>query len=214
MLDGVRVYPALSLAESHSTLHVGEQLGRRLLFIQADDGSLVARLLLDADDLTRWRGQVDGVSTFSEFLGLGSRIPTRKDIQGVEYDWLAVDSEGVVGILSTAGGGLVPDAVLQNIDAFEPAIDTVLALPACTSADCTKELSADLTNTWRLVAERGLFAFDSDYCGGPYERIATPHNPVMLEDLPESVREVVRKVVLRNVRFRTAKEITAAAITT
>src|SRR5471030_914077 len=113
-------------------------------------------------------------------------MTTRDDIEGVEYDWLAVDAEGFVGLLSTAGGGYVPEAFLRSIDPVDSAIDTIMSLPASTSAECNRELPAGLTNTWRLVAERGVFAFDSDPHGGPYRPIATPHVPVRLQDLPMS----------------------------
>lgn len=63
VLDGVSVRWVLSLAERHSTLYVGDQSGRRILFIQADDGSLVAKLPLYADDMTRWLDQLGEVSS-------------------------------------------------------------------------------------------------------------------------------------------------------
>lgn len=58
VIDGVTVRWALSLAERHSTVFVGDQSGRRVLFIQADDGSLVAKLPLSADDIVRWSDQL------------------------------------------------------------------------------------------------------------------------------------------------------------
>jgi len=56
-------------------------------------------------------------------------MTTSDDIRGLEYDWLAVDAEGFVGLLSTAGGGYVPEAFLRSIDAVDSAIDTIMALP-------------------------------------------------------------------------------------
>ena len=131
----------------------------------------------------------------------------REDIQGLEYDWLAVDAQGFVALLSTAGGGRVPDAFLQDVDAFDVAIQSVLSLPASTAADCSLELAAPLVNTWKLVAERGLFACDSDPNGGPYRRIARPIAPVRIDDLPTSIAVVARSVLLTNVAFDSATEI-------
>lgn len=58
MLDGVAVRWVLSLAERHSTLYAGDEAGRRTLFIQADDGSLIAKLPLDPFEMARWREQL------------------------------------------------------------------------------------------------------------------------------------------------------------
>jgi len=80
----------------------------------------------------------------------------REDIEGLEYDWLAVDADGFVGFFSTAGAGYVPSAFLRNVDAFDGAISAVLELPARSDAHCTRELPAGLTNTWRLVAESAI----------------------------------------------------------
>jgi hypothetical protein len=63
MIDGVTVRWVLSLAERHSTVFVGEQSGRRILFVQADDGSLMATLPLNADDIARWSDQLREVGT-------------------------------------------------------------------------------------------------------------------------------------------------------
>lgn len=58
VIEGVAVRGALSLFERHSTLFVGDHAGRRVLFIQAQDGSLVARLDLSPDDIVRWSEQL------------------------------------------------------------------------------------------------------------------------------------------------------------
>lgn len=62
VLEGVDVRWVLSLAERHSTLYMSDQSGRRIVFIQAGDGSTMAKLSLDADDVARWRDQLGDVS--------------------------------------------------------------------------------------------------------------------------------------------------------
>src|SRR2546422_533950 len=59
-----------------------------------------------------------------------------------------------------------------------------------TTAKCERELRPDLTNTWKIMAERGIFAFDSDPLGGPYRLIATPQVPIRVDELPGAVAEV------------------------
>lgn len=139
-------------------------------------------------------------------------MTTMNDIQGMEYDWLAVDAEGHVGFFSTAGGGYAPEAFLQDIDSFDSAIATLLALPPTTQALCSRELSPGLANTWKLMAERGVFAYDSDPLGGPYHLIAAPENPVAVHGLPTSVGGPAQRVALAAKAFRSAKVITEADI--
>jgi hypothetical protein len=139
-------------------------------------------------------------------------MTTQEEIQGQEYDWLAADSEGLVGFFSTAGGGYAPQAFLDDVNAFDSAIAAVLSLPATGSATCFRELRTRLTNTWKLVAERGLYAFDSSPLGGAYRLIATPDTPARLKDLPASVGHVAGRVVLPDVTFRSSSEITESQI--
>jgi hypothetical protein len=134
-------------------------------------------------------------------------MTTNEDIQGQEYDWLAIDSVGHVGLFSTAGGGFAPDAFLEDTEAFDTAIAAILSLPPSTLASCNRELPPGLTNTWRLAAERGLYAFDSDPLGGPYRRIAAPHTPIAVADLPPPIRGIASRVVLPGLTFADATEI-------
>ncbi|WP_437825296.1 hypothetical protein [Sorangium sp. So ce1153] len=123
------------------------------------------------------------------------------EILGMEFDWLASDSDGYVALFSTAGGGYAPDEFLRDTDAHDAAIDVVLASPASTVARFAPELAPGLKNTWRMVAERGLFAFDSDPHGGPCRMVAAPVDPIRVVDLPRRVNDIVERLKLRQVRF-------------
>ncbi|WP_438002738.1 hypothetical protein WME89_27690 [Sorangium sp. So ce321] len=123
------------------------------------------------------------------------------EILGMEFDWLASDADGYVALFSTAGGGYAPDEFLRDTDAHDAAIDVVLASPASTVARFAPELAPGLKNTWRMVAERGLFAFDSDPHGGPYRMVAAPVDPIRIADLPRRVNDIVERLKLRQVRF-------------
>ncbi|WP_437963184.1 hypothetical protein WMF04_25955 [Sorangium sp. So ce260] len=124
-----------------------------------------------------------------------------QEILGLEFDWLASDADGFVALFSTAGGGYVPDEFLRDTDAHDAAIDVVLASPASTAARFAPQLPPGSKNTWRMVAERGLFAFDSDLYGGPYRMVAAPANPIRIVELPRLVIDVVERLKLRQVRF-------------
>lgn len=134
---------------------------------------------------------------------------TADDIAGLEFDWLASDADGAVGFFSTAGGGYAPDEFLRDTDAHDQAIEVILARPACTEARSEPEVAAGLPNTWRLMAERGVFAFDSDPNGGPYRLVAVPRDPIRVADLPERAASVARRIVFRTLRFSTSQELTA-----
>jgi hypothetical protein len=126
------------------------------------------------------------------------------DILGLEYDWLAVDARGRVGFFSTAGGGYAPPAMLADTDAQEAAIESILARPACTPVLFAPSLRADLKNTWLLVAERGLYAYDSSPNGGPYALIAAPEYPITVDQLDARVARVAKRVTLR-IQFAIAR---------
>jgi hypothetical protein len=123
------------------------------------------------------------------------------DVSGFEFDWLASDADGSVALFSTAGGGFAPMPFLQNPDAHQVAIDELLAGPASTTARFAPEFPAARQNTWRLVAERGLYAFDSDVHGGAYRLLAAPSVPARAADLPGTARAVVGSIRLQHLRF-------------
>ncbi|MBN9161812.1 MAG: hypothetical protein BGO98_46775 [Myxococcales bacterium 68-20] len=118
------------------------------------------------------------------------------DIQGLEFDWLGSDEVGCVALFSTAGAGCAPAEFLRDTSAHDAAIEAVLALPASTTARFAPELAPGLPNTWRVVAERGLYAFDCAPTGAPYRIVAAPAVPIRLGALPASVADVVARIRL------------------
>lgn len=135
-----------------------------------------------------------------------------EDVRGIEYDWLAIDVENHVALFTTAGGGYTPDEFLRDTDAHDAAIEAILALPVRTTALFVPTLPAGKQNTWKRMAERGLFAFDADANGGPYRRVAAPQSPVRIDDLPEEVVAVVLDLKSRDLRFARLTEVTASAL--
>ena len=130
-----------------------------------------------------------------------------KDILGFEFDWLASDSDGHVAFFSTAGGGYAPEEFLRDTEIHDIAIDAILAMPPKTKARMAPQVSPGLKNTWLLMADRGVFAFDSDPNGGPYRLVAAPEEPICIPDLPQIVVTVASQFVLRDLRFIDVYEI-------
>ncbi len=137
---------------------------------------------------------------------------TAEEIRGYEYDWLACDRAGHVALLSTAGGGYPPRAFLTDTDAYDRAIEALLAMPVTTPTDRVPPTTGGCANTWKQAAERGLYAFDSDPNGGPYRLAGLPTEPVHISELPAEIRAVASKVELRTLHFATATEISETDI--
>lgn len=123
------------------------------------------------------------------------------EILGREFDWLGSDAEGHVALFSTAGGGYAPQEFLRDTDAHDAAIEAILALPVSTTARFAPALPSGKKNTWRMMAERGLFAFDSDANGGPYRLVAAPQAPVRVAELPAIAAEALGGLNFSSVRF-------------
>ncbi|MBK6687401.1 MAG: hypothetical protein IPG45_23220 [Deltaproteobacteria bacterium] len=137
---------------------------------------------------------------------------SRAEVQGLEYDWLGCDASGCVALFSTAGAGYSPSEFLRDADAHDRAIQLILLLPPSTEAELFPEVSAGLINTWRLVAERGLYAYDCDPSGGPYRRVAAPVSPVRVEALPLPVAALASSIRFR-FRFDTKAVVTELMLT-
>ena len=119
---------------------------------------------------------------------------TAVEIEGLEYDWLGRDSSGHFALFSTAGAGYAPPEFLRDTEAHFVAIREVLELPQTTEARFFPAVAPGLANEWRLVAERGLYAYDCDPCGGPYQLVAAPVAVATEDALPPEVVRVATTV--------------------
>jgi len=123
------------------------------------------------------------------------------DIRGIEYDWLACDEHGHVALLSTAGGGRAPRLVIEDTSAQDAAIELLLAERKLCAPRFAPDLDETFVNTWKLMAMRGIFAFDSDAHGGPYRLVAAPTEPRLALQLPYLVRRVASRIVIPRTEF-------------
>ncbi|WP_454831318.1 hypothetical protein [Pseudoxanthomonas wuyuanensis] len=85
-----------------------------------------------------------------------------RDIQGVEFDWFAIDRDGQVALFATAGHGPVPASVLDASDTHD-AIGEAIAVSSLGSIA-----------VWQSYARAGLYAFDWSEPQGSYVRVAEP----------------------------------------
>lgn len=84
------------------------------------------------------------------------------DIQGVEFDWFAIDRGGCIALFATAGGGPVPASVLAFSGAHN-SIGGVIAVSGFGSLE-----------VWQSYAHAGLYVFDWSGSQGSYIRVAEP----------------------------------------
>lgn len=137
---------------------------------------------------------------------------TAVEIEGFEFDWLGADSEGRVALFTTAGRGYAPPSFLADTDRHDAAIEALLRLAASTRALRAPQLRSDLPNTWRSVAERGVFAYDATGPDGSYKLVAVPESPLHVDQLPAAVRMVVAETLLRETRLGTVDVISGAEL--
>lgn len=135
-----------------------------------------------------------------------------RDIVGLEFDWLASDADGHVALFSTAGGGWAPKEFLDDTDAHDRAIDAITRMAPRTQVRFAPQLPDGLVNTWQQVAERGLFAFDSDPNGGPYRLVAAPAVPISVAELPEPATAIAQQLGFRNLHFSQQPEISESLL--
>ena len=86
----------------------------------------------------------------------------KEEIQGGEFDWFAIDTDGNYALFATAGEGFVPDPPLSLADSFDAISDSV---------DTPNWGSV---NVWDDYAALGLYVFDWKLHGGPYVRVRCP----------------------------------------
>lgn len=134
-------------------------------------------------------------------------MKSAEEIAGFEFDWLACDRDGHVALFSTAGGGYAPKEFRSDTDAHDAAIAAILAGPERCVSMLAPALAPGFVNTWRSVAERGLYAFDSDPNGGPYRLVASPEVPILVRDLLPKIASAVRSVELVSVCFSSTLSI-------
>jgi len=90
---------------------------------------------------------------------------TSREIEGTEFDWFAIDQDGRFALFATSGRGVVPEAVLSELDAHD-AIGSELEVTGWgTSA------------VWHGYSRIGLYVYDWSDEQQRYVRVAEPAVP-------------------------------------
>jgi hypothetical protein len=145
-------------------------------------------------------------------VALHPDIKCAEDLLGWDFEWLASDAEGHVGLFTTAGGGYMPERAWHHIEALDAALEAIYRLPISTTARFAPEVRSGFLNTWREAAERGLFAFDSDVDGAPYSLVASPMTPVHMSEFPAIAVGVLSHLHYRHLNFATSTTISGDSL--
>jgi hypothetical protein len=124
-------------------------------------------------------------------------------IDWADFEWYAVDRDGSLGMLTSAGPGPVPRSVFRDLDLYIGVVEFFGLLPRRARAEILVEKRR--VEDWRRAAERGLYGFDYNQDGRRahgYHLIARPEQPLRIEEVPEWVRGWLESMRLRQTVFR------------
>ena len=102
------------------------------------------------------------VQSARKVIQLIAGLPMTSEIEGVEFDWFAVDSSGCLALFATAGAGFIPSTVSARFH-DHAAMSDMLPSPRWGSL-----------MVWDDYSEVGLYVYDWDVCNYSYARTRTP----------------------------------------
>lgn len=102
------------------------------------------------------------------------------ELEGREFDWYAIDNEGNLALFSTAGEGLIPAMVIDNYQIHDDVSEAIEA-PNWGSSE-----------VWSDYASLGMYVFDWDLPGGPYQRERVP-----TKDMSQELKQKILKAAVK-----------------
>lgn len=126
-----------------------------------------------------------------------------------DWDWYATDEFGAIGHFTTAGFRELPAVVKSDFESAEICaryFDEVhVRCPYAVNDDLESEIGAlkddeerqHYLRSFVQMAARGLFSFDTKPLGGGqgyYYLVASPGNPLRLDELPPEIAKLVSRV--------------------
>jgi hypothetical protein len=100
----------------------------------------------------------------------------RSDFMGTELDWFAIDSDGFVAVMSSAGYGPIPDCVFERFDQQRRIEQFLTGLVG-------QQLMKDWDRMLLSLSASGVFVYDWEHWEGPYRRQGAPSVPERIDDL-------------------------------
>jgi hypothetical protein len=141
-----------------------------------------------------------------------------QDQYGTDFDWFGVDECGEIGHFTTAGFKKLPGSVSSSAEDLAFVADYFLKQAPIRGSHRVEPTLAQERPGWKgesqeerylrsfiAMADRGLFSFDIDSYLGPntaYFRVALPVSPLCLSDLPNRIRDVLGRTIIKGPLLR------------
>ncbi len=129
------------------------------------------------------------------------------DFIGSELDWFATDSEGCVGLFSSAGWGPIPDFVFEHFNEQRAIEQELCGFVGKTPFDFAADGSNLLLTYFDALLAHGVFCFDWEDTFGPYRRHSTPLKIAHVAHFDFSLELQSSFVPLPKCQFRLATEL-------
>ena len=114
------------------------------------------------------------------------------ELQCEDIIWFGVDKYGHIFACASGGCGCVPEFVCKSREETK-ALDAFFSeQPKITEFNTSKNI--DVFEDAEIWAEKGIFFFDVDYddnYGNSYIKLTWPSHAMLLEELPEHIRNIL-----------------------
>lgn len=101
------------------------------------------------------------------------------NLEGREFDWFALDSEGNIAMFATAGEGFIPESVVEHYAQHDSVSESIFARNTGTA------------KVWSDYAACGLYVFDWNLYRSSYLRQASPTR-AMSKELKSRIQAITK----------------------
>lgn len=135
-----------------------------------------------------------------------------------DFDWFCLDEAGHIGHFASAGFKLLPNSVGRSAEDLE--IVTRYFEKELTEegdyvldenlVEQVPDFESIYLKSFIEIAAKGLFSYDIASHLSPgisYFRVALPRKPLRVEQLPNQIREIVERTVLKGILLRGSSRI-------
>jgi hypothetical protein len=131
---------------------------------------------------------------------------TDEEQNHTDFDWFCVDRDGSIGHFASAGFKSIPPSVSESAEDLQFLIDFFAQLNARSEGHTVDALlpaekrKERFLRSFTSMANRGLYSFDVESYLKPdscYYRVAIPNAPIRFHELPEAVRSILGRTVLK-----------------
>lgn len=129
-----------------------------------------------------------------------------------DFEWFAIDSNGHIAYLTSAGFGAIPLVVFRSKPEYFNCANYFEVSPEQSDYTLHQDVPYKVTS-WINAAKRGLYGYDWDCglgwyeVGKPYRLFASPNQPLTFSELPLEIQEYLSAIRFKSVNFIEAAEL-------